>query len=368
MSDVPVPAPVRESQRPVAVVGAGGWGTALACVLARGGNRVRLWARRPEFAAEVEQRRENAVYLPGVPLPGAVVCTADLATALDGARLVVFATPAQALRDVCSRAAGHIEPGSILVSASKGIEIGTLKRMSEVLAEVLGRPDGEGIAALSGPNFAVEVGRGLPAATVLAARDMELASEARQPFAGRPELRVYTHTDVVGVEVGGALKNVIALVAGMVEGLGLGLNARAGVITRGLAEVTRLGVAMGAQPLTFAGLSGLGDLVLTCTGGLSRNLGAGRELGAGRSIEEIQAGTRMVIEGASTTRAARTLAGRHSVEMPLTEQMYQVLFEHKRAQDVVREILSRDLRAEIEKALPPAEAGRSGRGRSASAD
>jgi glycerol-3-phosphate dehydrogenase (NAD(P)+) len=327
-------------------VGAGGWGTALACVLAWAGHRVRLWARRPEFAASLQALRRNEAYLPGVAIPGGVTCTSGREEAVLGADLVVFCAPAQALGEVAASFAPYLGAGIPLVSASKGLEVGTLRRMSEVLSDACGRPGGAGVLALSGPNFAAEVGRRLPAATVLASPDAGVARGVREWFAGCASLRVYTSTDVVGVELGGALKNVIALLAGLVDGMGLGQNARAGVITRGLAEITRLGVAMGADPLTFAGLSGLGDLVLTCTGALSRNQWAGRELGRGRTIEDILAGTPMVVEGVATTRAACDLASRHRVEMPLAREMFEVLFEHKSPAEVVVSALSRAPRDE----------------------
>ncbi len=354
-------------RRRVAVIGAGGWGTALSCVLSYAGNEVLLWARRPEFAAQLQAQRQNPVYLPEVTLPPGVEVTADAAAATAGVVLAVFATPAQALRDVAEVFRRHLSPGTPLVSASKGIEVGTLRRPTEILAEVFGaQEDGGGILVggggaphhdpylyphvlcLSGPNFAAEVARRLPAASVLAARDSGLGSRCRGFFAGQSSFRVYTRQDVTGVELGGALKNVIAIIAGIADGLALGLNTRAAIITRGLAEITRLGVAMGADPLTFAGLSGMGDLVLTCTGALSRNQWAGRELGSGRSLEDIVGSTRMVIEGVSTTRAAHELARRHGVDMPLTNELYLVLFEGKAPRDAVNSLLTRTLRDERE--------------------
>jgi len=331
---------------PVAVIGAGGWGTALACVLARAGNAVRLWARRPEFAEHLQVRRENDAYLPGVSLPPEIRVASCHAVALENAGLVILATPTQALREVLAAIQPSVRAGALVVSASKGIEISTLTRPSELICELLG--PGHPAISLSGPNFAAEVARGLPGATVLASAKREDAARARQWFAGQQPFRVYTHDDLIGVELGGALKNVIAIIAGMADGLGLGLNARAAIITRGLAEISRLGVAMGADPLTFAGLSGLGDLVLTCTGAASRNQWAGRELGQGRTIEEIVGGTRMVVEGVSTTKAAWQLAQRHGVDMPLTGELHQVLFEGKPAAEVLASILSRSLRDERE--------------------
>jgi len=340
---------------PVVVIGAGGWGTALACVLARGGHEVRLWARRPDFAEHVQVRRENEAYLADIALAPNITVTADPAQAATGARLAVFATPTQALSSVLDLFAPHLTPGVPLVSASKGIDIDTLRRPTEILAAAAigAMPAGDDVPrspvlCLSGPNFAAEVARGLPACSVLACSDAQIAGHVRSWFAGQSSLRVYTREDVVGVEMGGALKNVIAIVAGITDGLALGLNARAAIITRGLAEIARLGVAMGADALTFAGLSGMGDLVLTCTGSLSRNQWAGRELGHGKSLAEIIGGTRMVIEGVSTTKAAHTLAQMHGVEMPLTHELYRVLFEDKPVRDVLPSLLARALRSEGE--------------------
>lgn len=338
----------------VAVIGAGGWGTALACVLARGGHSVRLWARRPEFAAHVQVRRENEVYLPDVALAPGISVTSDPATAVHGAKLVVFATPAQAVGAMADLFGPHLGLGVPIVSASKGIDTETLRRPTEILA-AMGRNGGAAapspdrpILCISGPNFASEIARGLPACSVLACTDTEIAGQVRAWFAGQSSLRIYTRADVTGVELGGALKNVIAILAGIADGMALGLNARAAIITRGLAEIARLGVTMGADPLTFAGLSGMGDLVLTCTGSLSRNQWAGRELGQGRSVSEIVGGTRMVIEGVATTKAAHILAQRYGVDMPLTSELHRVLFEDKPVREMLPSLLARALRDEGE--------------------
>lgn len=327
------------------MVGAGGWGTALATVLARAGHRVRLWARRPEHAAAIQAHRENQAYLAGVSLPDSIAVSPEMPAVLDGAGLVVLATPCQALRQVAASMSRWVPEGALLVSGVKGIETDTLERPTQVLSALFPH---HRVLCLSGPNFAAEVARGWPAATVLAGRERAAACAARDWFAGQQAFRVYTHDDLVGVEIGGALKNVIAIVAGICDGLGLGQNARAAIITRGLAEMSRLGVAMGADPLTFAGLSGIGDLVLTCTGSLSRNQWAGRELGAGRSLAEILSGTRMVVEGVTTTGAAWALAQRHAVEMPLTMELHQVLFGAKKPRDMLSSLLSRSLRDERE--------------------
>jgi glycerol-3-phosphate dehydrogenase (NAD(P)+) len=331
-----------------AVIGAGGWGTALACVLGNCGHPVSLWARRSELASEIQATRLNEVYLPGVRVPDSLVCTDDPAQALSGAGLVVFSTPAQAMGDVAALMRPHMPLSAAVVSSAKGLDIATLRRMSQVLAQTLGLPETGGVAALSGPNFAAEVARGLPAAAVVASESEELRRSVRDWFSGSRALRIYTRGDLIGVELGGALKNVIALIAGLVDGMELGLNARAAVITRGLAEISRLGVVMGADSLTFAGLSGMGDLVLTCTGQLSRNLWAGRELGKGRSLADLLAGTPMVIEGVTTTRAAHALATQRGVEMPLTAQMHEVLFDGKPPSEALNAVLRRSLRDERE--------------------
>lgn len=341
-------------QRIAAVIGAGGWGTALACVLARAGHEVRLWARRPGFAALLAEGRVNETYLPGVTLPPGISVGSDMAASLRGAELVVLAAPTQALREVATAARPSLKRDALLISAAKGIETSTMLRPSQVIAAICG--PGHEALSLSGPNFAAEVGRELPAAAVLAGSSLAAAAAAQAYFGGQRTFRVYTHDDLIGVELGGALKNVIAIVAGISDGLGLGLNARAAIITRGLAEITRLGVAMGAKPLTFAGLSGLGDLVLTCTGSLSRNQWAGRELGSGRSAADIAASTPMVIEGISTTQAAWTMAQEHGVDMPLTGELHQVLFNAKPVQEVLNSLLSRGLRDErdhMDRIRPP---------------
>ena len=329
-----------------AVVGGGAWGTALARVLAGRGADVRLWVREPVLAAAIERTGENARYLPGVALEG-VAATTDLARALDGARLVVSAVPSHVVRAVMGAAAPHVDPEAIVVSASKGIEEGTLKRMTEVLAEILG---GERrLAALSGPSFAAEVGRGAPTAVTLAARDAAVALAAREAFFA-PRFRVYTSEDVVGVELGGAVKNVVAIATGIADGLEYGHNARAALITRGLAEISRLGSALGGQRLTFMGLAGLGDLVLTCTGDLSRNRTVGLRLARGEPLESILGGMGQVAEGVRSTRSVRDLAGRIEVEMPIVEQVYEMLYHAKSPQVVVEELMTRESKPEFQPA------------------
>lgn len=305
-----------------AVLGAGSWGTALAIHLARVGHDVRLWARDPVLVDELRATRRNARYLPDATLGEAIRATAALEEALAGARFVVVAVPSHGLRAVVRRAAPHLETGAIVVSATKGIEVESLQRMSQVI-----EAETEGCCAtvvLSGPSFAAEVARGLPTAVLAASRDGEAAEAVQEHFHGR-SLRIYVNHDVAGVEIGGSLKNVIAIAAGCVEGLALGHNALAALITRGLAEMSRLALAEGGRRETLAGLSGLGDLVLTCTGDLSRNRRVGIELGRGRALKEILAGTRMVAEGVLTTRAALALGARHGIELPIAAQMQEVL-------------------------------------------
>ena len=331
---------------PMAVVGGGAWGTAIARVLAAKGSRVRLWVRDPELARAIDRTGENARYLPGVPLEG-VVATADLEAALDGAGLVVSAVPSHVVRTVMGTAAARVDAEAIVVSASKGIEERTLKRMTEVLADVLG---GERrLAALSGPSFAAEVGRGAPTAVTLAAHDPVVAESAREAFFA-PRFRVYTSEDVVGVELGGAVKNVVAIATGIADGLDYGHNARAALITRGLAEISRLGTALGGQRLTFMGLAGLGDLVLTCTGDLSRNRSVGLRLARGEALESILVGMGQVAEGVRSTRSVRDLAARIGVEMPIVEQVYEMLYHAKSPQVVVEELMTRESKPEFQPA------------------
>lgn len=333
---------------PVAVVGAGTWGTALANLLAAERSDVRLWARDRELAAAMRTERRNPRYLSETPLAATVRPTADLAEALAGARLVVCVVPSHAVREVMSRAAERVAGDAVVVSASKGIENETLKRMTEVLAEVLPRV-GEGrLAVLSGPSFATEVAKGLPTAVTVASADPVTAETAREAFA-TPRFRVYTSTDVIGVELGGAVKNVIAIATGIGDALGYGTNGRAAIITRGLAEISRLGTALGGERLTFMGLAGLGDLVLTCTGELSRNRAVGLRLGGGESLDEILADMRQIAEGVRTTRSVRDLARRVGVEMPITEQVHAILHDSKSPRVVVEELMTREYKPEFER-------------------
>ncbi|MEW6319798.1 MAG: NAD(P)H-dependent glycerol-3-phosphate dehydrogenase [Acidobacteriota bacterium] len=306
----------------VAVLGAGSWGTSLAIHLARVGHEVRLWGRDTALVADLARRRANAVYLPDVMFPDSLAPVTAVADAVRGAGIVVMAVPSHGLRQVARQASAHLDPATIVVSATKGIETGTLARMSEVLAEEF--PGVPAQAVLSGPTFAAELARELPTAVVVASSASDVVERVQTEFRSGA-LRLYGSADVVGVEIGGALKNVIAIAAGVVEGLGLGHNALAALITRGLAEITRLAVALGAQRETLAGLAGLGDLVLTCTGQLSRNRHVGIELAHGRALDDIVASTKMVAEGVRTTEAALALGARHGVELPIAAQMAGVL-------------------------------------------
>lgn len=323
-----------------AVLGGGAWGTALAAHCARTGLPVRIWIREAEVVSAVNERRENPVYLPGVELPVGVRATARLDEALEGAEAALVVVPSEFCRGIY-RQAGAIAPKSaVFVSATKGLEIDTLQRMTEVAAaEAPGRP----LAVLSGPSFALEVARALPTAVVVASRDHAVAERVQRSLATRT-FRVYSSEDVVGVELGGALKNVIAIASGIIDGLGYGHNTEAALITRGLAEIARLAVALGARPDTMAGLAGLGDLVLTCTGALSRNRTVGQRLGRGLSLPEASAG--MHPEGVRTTLAACSLAERQGIEMPIARQMKAVLYEGKPARDAVDDLMLRSLKRE----------------------
>lgn len=333
----------------IAVIGAGAWGTALAVVAGRaGGHEVRLWALEKEVCQAIAQSRTNSLFLAGCPLPAAVSATTDFQAALSGAEIVVSVMPSHHCRRTFEHMAQWLQPQMIFVSATKGIENETLLRMSEVIQEVVGRFCGFSpkIAALSGPSFAQEVAQGRPTAVTVASAEPSLSGRVQKEFSD-PGFRIYMNDDMVGVELGGALKNVIAIAAGVCSGLGLGHNTGAALITRGLAEITRLAVACGAQPQTMAGLAGMGDLVLTCTGGLSRNRSVGTALGQGQHLEQIIEGMHgTVAEGVLTTNAALGLARKYGVEMPITEQMYAILHEAKSPHDAIRELMARPGKAE----------------------
>ena len=326
----------------LAIIGGGAWGTALATVVGRAGGAPVLWARDPAIVAAINERRENPVYLPGIALDPAVAATSDLGEAAAGAEGMLLAVPAQFLRGVLGALKPHLRDGTPLLICAKGIEIGSLKTMSELAAEIA--PDAP-VAVLSGPSFAAEVARGLPTAVVIASRDAALAEDFAAAL-GTARFRPYVSADPVGAEIGGAVKNVLAIACGIVEGMGLGDNARAALTTRGLAELVRLGLAKGGQADTFRGLSGLGDLVLTCNAAQSRNYGLGAALGRGERLAEALAARRSVVEGVATAAAIRDLAARLTVEMPIAEAVDAVLHRGMAIGDMVERLLSRPFRAE----------------------
>jgi glycerol-3-phosphate dehydrogenase (NAD(P)+) len=333
----------------IAVIGAGAWGTALAIVAGRRGNHdVCLWAYEKEVCASLKESRTNHLFLPGFQVPSSVIATNDLKEALAGAEIVVSVMPSHHCRRTFEHMAQWLLPDMVFVSATKGIENDTLLRMSDVIHEVVERLCGfkPKIAAMSGPSFAKEVAKGDPTALTVAANDISLAATVQKEFSD-PGFRIYMSDDLTGVELGGALKNVIAIAAGVCHGLDLGHNSVAALVTRGLAEITRLAVACGAKPQTLAGLSGMGDLVLTCTGGLSRNRSVGVALGQGRPLQQIIAEMHgMVAEGVLTTNAAIGLAKKYQVEMPITQQMYAILHDGKSPLDAIRELMTRPGKAE----------------------
>ncbi|MGB0679090.1 MAG: NAD(P)H-dependent glycerol-3-phosphate dehydrogenase [Polyangiales bacterium] len=345
MSAVPFAPPPTQTPRKVAVLGAGSWGTALAKLVADKGISTALWARRPHAAAAMAQSRENPDYLPGARLPDCLRPTACLDEALDGAEWVLLVVPTQSMRAFAKQLVPVLAPTACLISASKGIEQGSLALVSEILTDTLPDAQHPRLAYLAGPSFAREVADAVPTAVCVASQTPAVALAAQQLLSTH-SFRVYTSNDVVGVELGGALKNVIAIAVGCADGLGLGHNARAALITRGLAEITRLGVAVGAAPLTFAGLCGMGDLVLTCTGPLSRNRQVGFALGQGQPLSEVLQRMHMVAEGVATAASAMHLAQRHGVDVPIIEQAYRVLHQGHAPADAIEALLSRPLKAE----------------------
>jgi glycerol-3-phosphate dehydrogenase (NAD(P)+) len=332
--------------RTIGIIGAGGWGIALARLLADKGEQLTLWCHGAESYQELQRRRESSAYLAGIILPPAVQVTRALPEAVGERTLLICAVPSHAMREVMTQAAAHVAAEARIVSAAKGLEEESLKTMGEVLSDIFGASRKSRLAFLSGPTFAIEVARGLPAAVTVAADAEEIAAELQETLSTQ-NFRVYTSRDVVGVQMGGVVKNVIAIAAGISDGLGLGQNARAALITRGLAEMTRLAVRMGADPLTLAGLPGLGDLILTCAGDLSRNRKVGLDIAKGLSLRESIAGAKTVAEGIRNTRSVYLLARRLGVEMPIVEQMFYVLYEDKKASEAVRDLLHRSLKAEI---------------------
>jgi glycerol-3-phosphate dehydrogenase (NAD(P)+) len=327
------------------VIGAGSWGTALARHLAGKGVPTTIWAREPGVVAAIATERENTVFLPGVGLPESLSATGDLDAALRSAEVVVNAVPTQFIRSVFAGRTAALADCEMLVSVSKGIEVGTLLTPSEVFAEILPADLADRLVSLSGPSFAREVAAEHPTAVVAASKDIETAHRVAELFSNET-LRVYSSDDIIGVELGGALKNVIAIAAGIADGLRFGSNTMAALLTRGIAEISRLGVAKGGNPLTFAGLSGMGDLVLTCTGELSRNRSVGQAIGRGKTLQEVLDDMQMVAEGVKTTLGARELAARFGVEMPITEQVYLTLYQDKDPRQVGFELMGRTLRDE----------------------
>ena len=327
----------------IAIIGAGSWGTALAVVAARAGHQVRLWSRNADVIRSINESRVNSLYLKSVPIPSSVAAVSELKAALDHAELIVFAAPSHAARELLTLVSQHVYETAILISVAKGIEIESGKRISEIAKDVAGatRP----FVCLSGPSFAKEVVNGHPTAIVAASKDAAAARTVQMELSFE-NLRIYTNTDVIGTEIGGSVKNVMAIAAGMAAGLGFGSNSVAALITRGLAEITRLARREGAQVETLMGLAGLGDLVLTCTGALSRNRFVGEELGKGRRLEEITAELNEVAEGINTARAVKKLADRANLEMPIVNEVNAVLYEGKSAHDAVTELMSRPLREE----------------------
>lgn len=335
-----------------AVLVAGSWGTALARVLADNGHAVALWTRNAAQAEEINARRRNARFLPDAELPAGIRAVTDMKEALAGVDMVLFAPPSAAMREVAKLAMPDLPPQALVVHATKGFESASLKRMSTVLAETLGREE-SGIVCLSGPSHAEEVIDRHPTTVVVASSSKDRAQAAQDYFMNDAYFRVYTNPDLIGVETSGSVKNIIALGAGLSDGLGFGDNAKAALITRGLAEIARLGIAMGANPMTFAGLAGVGDLVVTCTSRHSRNWRAGSMLAQGLPLEEVLARMGMVVEGVRTTESAYRLAEKYGVEMPITDQLHAVLFERKSPRQAVLDLMGRDRTHEIEQSQNP---------------
>jgi len=337
---------MRQRRSRVAVIGTTSWGTTLAIMLSRKGLVVSLWTRTEAEAKKLNREKQNAVRLPGFSFPEGLRATDTLDEALDKAGLVIFAVPSQDMRRNVRLVKTYLDGSMLILSVAKGLEVESVKRMSQVLSEETAPRFHRNICVLSGPNLSKEIACGLPAVTVVAASNAAVAAKVQKMMA-TPLFRVYTNTDVIGVELGGALKNIVALAAGMVDGLEYGNNTKAGLITRGLAEITRLGVAAGANPLTFAGLAGLGDLVATCSSPLSRNRHVGQELAKGRGLKEILSSMTGIAEGITTTVAALKLAGELDVEMPITEQVFRVLFKGLDVRHAVSELMVRELKHEL---------------------
>ena len=329
----------------IAVLGSGSYGTCLAMLLGRKGHEVRFWSRSQDMCRQIDETRENRIYLPGYTLPETVSVTTSLEQAVGGARIVLGVTPSHAIREVLGHAAHHFAPDVVVVNASKGLEEESHARVDQIYDQIFPAAIARRAGFLSGPTFAKEVAAGLPSAIVIAGRDPEATRLCQEAFSNE-RFRVYSSDDVVGVQLGGALKNVVAILAGLCDGLELGNNARAALITRGLAEIARIGAAQGANPLTFSGLSGMGDLVLTCTGALSRNRQVGLALASGKKIAEITGEMRMVAEGVKTARAAHDLAAALGVRAPLSDVAFRLLYEDAPVRQTVAELMTRSLRDE----------------------
>ncbi len=332
----------------IAVIGAGAWGTALADLLAKKGHPVSLWVFEEDVVREIREQRMNKAYFPGISLSEKIFSSSSLEEICNGCRIFLVVAPSHVVREVTKRFAPLVPSDSLVISATKGIENNTLKTASEILPEVLTHIPQRNFAYLSGPSFAVEVARELPTAVTAASQSKEAAARLQSLFT-TSYFRVYTTPDVMGVELGGAVKNVMAIAAGISDGLGFGYNARAALITRGLVEMSRLGTAMGASPITFMGLAGMGDLVLTCTGDLSRNRNVGLKLGQGKSLKEILNNEKRVAEGVRTTRSVYDLSRKYKVEMPITHQVYRILYEDAVPRDAVHELMGRDPKEEWSK-------------------
>ncbi|MFA5867570.1 MAG: NAD(P)H-dependent glycerol-3-phosphate dehydrogenase [Actinomycetota bacterium] len=336
----------------IAVIGAGSWGTATAGLLAKKGHDVRLWALEKEVAAGINEKHRNPMYLSDMPLPKDLNATNDMAEALADADAAVMVVVSHAMREVIEKAKPHMGRETIIVSQTKGVENVSFMRMTEVIEDVLGSAARRRLAVLSGPNHAEEVGKEVPSATVIAAYDREVAKTLQEAYM-TPYFRVYTNPDLIGVEIAGATKNVVALATGMSDGLGFGDNSKASLLTRGLAEMTRLGTALGAHPLTFSGLAGVGDLVVTCFSQHSRNRLVGERLAKGQTIDEIYADIHMIAEGVQTSRAVRGLAEKYGVSMPIAEHVYEVLYEKRLPLDCLKDLMSRAAREESEELATP---------------
>ena len=343
---MPVDADIVPGAFRVGVIGGGSWGTVLAGLLAAKGFPVDLWVFEPEVAQQINTHRENRAFLPGIPLSPSLTASNDLASAAGGKDLLVVVVPSHVIRETSAGMAGRLGAQTMVVSASKGIENKTHLTMTGVLKETLGVGD-DRVAVLSGPSFAVEVARKITTVVTVASRNPALAQMVQQVFA-TPYFRVYTSGDTIGVELGGSVKNVIAIAAGIIDGLGLGLNTRAALITRGMTEIRRLGKRLGANPRTFTGLAGYGDLILTCTGDLSRNHTLGRQIAAGRKLSDILGGMRMVAEGVRTARSVYNLSGKLGVEMPICHQTYRILYEDLPPREALYQLMTRDLKPELD--------------------